>query len=215
MKYRSFFAKVSHYFVLALVLGMVFLPAQTHALSSSPCQQLQLPVALVPGGPADQTISAQLCTPNSWSGEHQIDILSPGATYNRTYWDWPQQPELYSYAQKTLQSGRAVLLYDRVGSGQSSHPLSAAITYEGEAYILHQLVQWSRHQGYAAVNTVGHSYGSMLGVAEDASYKDVDRVVLTGLLHTIVTPGFVSAIGSAYPAALDPLFLGKIGRAHV
>src|SRR5581483_4814052 len=191
------------------------LPQAAVALAASAdygtCQVLYLPVALNPGGPAAQTVVANYCTPTVWAGDsHAIDILTPGASYNRMYWDWPQDPNLYSYVDKTLHAGRATLTYDRVGSGQSSHPLSVAISYDGEAYVLHQLVQWAQTTaGYSKVTTIGHSYGSMISINEARTYHDINRLVLTGLLHSIVTPGLTSVMGKAYPAALDPEFFGQ------
>lgn len=201
--------------IALLVIGLFGPFVRPVSAADSPangtCQVLRLPVALSPGGPADQTVVAHYCTPQEWAnGPHAIDILTHGASYNSMYWDWPQDPSLYSYVNKTLQAGRATLAYDRVGSGQSSHPLSVAITYDGEAYVLHQLIQWARNSAnYSQVTTVGHSYGSMISINEARTYHDTDRLVLTGLLHSITTPGLASVMGKAYPAALDPEFFGQ------
>src|SRR5690348_5053650 len=90
------------------------------AATAGACRTVQLSVALVPGGPASQTLSGTLCLPAHWAdGPHAVDVLTSGATYTQQYWDWPQDPELYSYVAKTLAAGRATFAYDRVGTGAS------------------------------------------------------------------------------------------------
>jgi pimeloyl-ACP methyl ester carboxylesterase len=193
---------------------MALLPALP-AVAANPahgnCRNVQVPVALNPGAPANQTVSATYCQPVKWAaGTHEVDVLTPGATYNRAYWDWPQNPSLYSYVDKTLQAGRATFDYDRIGTGGSSHPPSTEITVNGEAYVLHQIITWLHNHGYAQVNSEGHSYGSAIAVQEAGTYRDVSRIVVTGLTHVQgVGIGFPEAIASLYPAALDPEFAGK------
>jgi len=181
--------------------------------SDGNCQDVTLPVALRPGQPASQTLSGTYCEPLTWQdGPHEVDVLTPGATYDRTYWNWPVDPALYSYEDKTLATGRATFDYDRIGTGASSHPLSTEITISSEAYVLHQIVTWLRDSlGYAEVNLVGHSLGSVISIEEAGRYHDVSRVVLTGLLHLPdVGVGFASTLLSLlYPADDDPQFIGQ------
>lgn len=205
-------------FVFALLAGVT--PAIAWPLSSAAtadaaqtqgsCRSVSLPVALAAGQHASQTISATYCVPLSWAaGPHQVDVLTPGATYNRSYWNWPVDPALYSYVAKTLQAGRATFDYDRVGTGASSHPASGDITISTEAYVLHQIVTWLRaSDGYSQVNLIGHSLGSVITIQEAGTYADVSRVVVTGLLHVPdVGLGFATTLASLlYPAALDPQF---------
>ncbi len=176
------------------------------------CQPVRLPVALGPGSPANQTVSGTYCQPQDWaSGQHEVDVLTPGATYNRIYWDWPVDPGLYSYVDKTLAAGRATFDYDRIGTGSSSHPFSAEITIGSDAYVLHQIVQWLRGSlGYSQVNLIGHSLGSVISIQEAGRYGDASRVVITGLLHVAhVGAGFAATLGSLlYPAAEDAQYLG-------
>jgi pimeloyl-ACP methyl ester carboxylesterase len=137
--------------------------------------------------------------------------LVPGATYNRLYWDFPYQASSYSYVEKTLAAGRATFNLDRIGSGQSSKPLAGLITTDTEAYTVHQAIQWLRaDKHYQSVTVVGHSAGSIVAAHEAGQYNDVDKLVLTGYLHTlsasVVTKLFA---GGLYPAVLDSQFLGK------
>jgi pimeloyl-ACP methyl ester carboxylesterase len=171
-----------------------------------------LSVALAPGQPANQVIWGSYCTPLTWqAGPAEVDVLTPGATYNATYWDWPVDPALYSYVDKTLAAGRASFDYDRVGTGASSHPPSTDITINAEAYVLHQIVTWLRDSlGFTQVNLVGHSLGSVISIQEAGTYGDVSRVVVTGLLHAPdVGLGFATTLESLLdPAADDPQFAG-------
>lgn len=175
------------------------------------CRSISLRVALADGQPAGQTVSATYCEPLSWApGPHEADVLTPGATYNRSYWNWPVDPSLYSYVDKTLQAGRATVGYDRVGTGASSRPPSVSLTIISEAYVLHQIVTWLRTSlGYGQVNLVGHSLGSVISIQEAGTYHDASRVVVTGLLHAPnVGAGFGTTLASLlYPAALDPQFV--------
>jgi len=174
------------------------------------CQSVTLAVALGAGQPAGQTVSATYCTPAAWAaGPHEVDVMTPGATYDRAYWKWPVDPARYSYLDKTLAAGRAAFDYDRIGTGASSHPLSTDLTIDSEAYVLHQIVTWLRtDQGYDQVNLIGHSLGSVISIQEAGQFQDVSRVVVTGLLHVPgVGAGFASTLASLmYPAALDPQF---------
>ena len=171
------------------------------------CTSTILPVALGDGQSADQQVAVTLCAPKyKAQGQPQVDVLTAGATYNSSYWNWPQNPDLYSYVNKTLDAGRATLAYDRIGSGNSSRPASGSITMASDAYVLHELVQGLHAIGYPQVNSVGHSYGSGIAMHEAATYQDVSRLVLTGYLHAGRNP----IVGSAtYPAANDPLFAGQ------
>jgi len=169
------------------------------------CQMVEIPVALAAGDPADQHLAADYCVPPG-SRARAADVLVPGATYNDTYWDWPQDPQLYSYVDKTLAAGRATLAISRLGTGASSHPASSAVTPAVSAYAVHQAIQWIRARGYAQVDLIGHSLGSVIAVMVAASWPgDANRVVLTGYLNDL-TPGDAAAQGDVYPAVDDPLF---------
>lgn len=197
-----------------LVLGSVamsVLPAVS-ARAGSPaggsCQPVVLPVALSPGAAAGLSVAGTWCQPGVWGpGPHAIDVLSAGATYSRMYWDWPQDPSLYSYVDKTLQAGRATFAYDRLGTGASSHPLSTGLTITSDAYVLHQIIGWLRGQGYQRIDSIGHSLGSIIAIQEAATYQDVSLLVPTGLLHT-PDPGYANLSVFLHEAALDPQFAG-------
>jgi pimeloyl-ACP methyl ester carboxylesterase len=215
-------SKTAHYvkrlwagFTAVLIgLGSSFLVATPSLASGNKhitqfgfCIPHTVPVALAPGQPFNKKVYGTYCQPFHWAqGQHQLDVLVHGTTYNSSYWNWSQDPALYSYVNKTLAAGRATFAYDRIGSGQSSIPASTEVTMESSAYVLHEIVQGFRFLGYKQVNTIGHSMGSGVAMRESATYNDANRVVLTGYLHAGRNPEVVAAIQSV---ELDPLFAGK------
>lgn len=170
------------------------------------CVDVTLPVASSDNTSTNQKIHGTYCQPFKWArGQHQIDILTEGATYNASYWNWPVNPALYSYVNKTLAQGRATFAYDRIGSGRSSHPISTDITEATDAYVLHQLVGLLHRIGYHTINSIGHSYGSGIALEEAATYQDISHLVLTGYLHRSSNPAVTAG---NYPANQDPAFAG-------
>jgi pimeloyl-ACP methyl ester carboxylesterase len=188
---------------LAMTIAVGVKPAAAASVYGS-CTVANLSVALAEGQATNQTASGELCTPNTWaSGTHDVDVTTPGATYNQNYYDWPA-PATYSYVEKTLQAGRAVFNYDRIGTGDSSHPFGTTLSIQSDAYVLHQIIQWLRStQGYTNVTAIGHSYGSVITVDEAGTYNDENRVVVTGMLHA-PDPGLAGLVTFLYPALLDP-----------
>lgn len=198
--------------VAVLFFGAVFALVPGGAAGATPvsgtCQTVSVPVRLAPLLPKDQTIVGDLCVPKKWaSGEHRVDALVHGGSYNRTYWDFPVDYPNYSYVDRTLQAGRATFAYDRLGAGDSSRPLSLLATSSAEAYILNQLVGWL-DDDFDDVNVVGHSFGSMIAIESAAIYKNIDTLVLTGLLHSS-GPGNVELPLNGIPAEFDPQFAGQ------
>lgn len=192
--------------VVAFASFARLIPAQAQTVCS---ESAPLLVSLAPGTPANQTVHGTLCTPSYWpSSSHQIDILTSGATYNRSYWDFPTNQPSYSYVKKTANAGRAAFAYDRIGVGTSSHPPSADISVVTDAYVLRQIVQRMRSIGYSKVNLIGHSYGSSVSIREAATYHDVNRVVVTGLLHS-AGPKAATLATSLHPANLEPRFANQ------
>ena len=189
---------------LATCVFNVGFSGSAHAdASSATCTEKTIPVSLAPNLPNDQQVKGTYCR---LSDSAQVDILVHGATYNRTYWNWPVIPLQYSYVNKTLNAGRSTFAYDRLGTGTSSHPVSTLITLNSEAYILHQINTWLRTtEHFSQVNTIGHSYGAYIASVEAAQFTDTNRLVLTGFLHAD-GEGIPEALTSLYPAFLDPQF---------
>jgi pimeloyl-ACP methyl ester carboxylesterase len=179
------------------------------------CEEVSFDVNLSPSDATVYQVFGVLCSRGNVK-KQTIQIALHGATYGHLYWDWPYQPETYSYVRRATAAGYAVLNLDRIGIGQSDHPPADAITIESNAYVVHQIVQALRNGDLVVhsfgriradrVALVGHSLGSVISIQEAATYGDVDGVALTGVSHN-VTPALGDV--SFYPASLDPLFAGR------
>jgi pimeloyl-ACP methyl ester carboxylesterase len=181
------------------------------------CEELSFDVTLAPADATVYNVFGVLCSRGSIH-DKTIQIALHGATYSHSYWDWPYQPETYSYVRRATAAGYAVLSLDRIGIGLSDHPPAEAVTIESNAFVVHQIVQALRGgdlivQSFGRIRAervalVGHSLGSVISIQEAGTYGDVDGVVLTGLSHTI-TPALGDVLSSLYPASLDPRFAGR------
>ncbi|MEU1986035.1 alpha/beta hydrolase [Nocardia sp. NPDC019395] len=197
--------------VAVLLAGaLVSTPAHADYRKPGTCQQVSIPVATAEGAVADNTVAATYCVPERWAETgHQADVFVAGATYNREYWDSSFQPETYSYVDQTLAAGRATLNFDRLGTGASSRPASQNLTVSSDAFVLHQLIDWVHQKGYAQVGAVGHSLGSVTLLNEASRWHDLDRVILTGIIHLpgvgLNSTGFFSSL---YPAGGDAIAAG-------
>jgi pimeloyl-ACP methyl ester carboxylesterase len=202
--------------LLCAIALALFLPSNARAAAGGlRCEETSFAVTLSPGDATVYDVFGVLCSRGSL--EHKtIQIALHGATYGHLYWDFPFQPETYSYVRRATAAGYAVLNLDRIGSGQSDHPPAEAVDIAANAYVVHQIVQALRGGDLVVhsfgrikaqrVALVGHSLGSVISIQEAATYGDVDGVVLTGVSHT-VTPALSDV--SFYPASLDPRFAGR------
>lgn len=198
------------------------------------CTTSKLPVDLQPGvvvapgsdlGPTfdkqknDQFVIVKLCKPEGQDPK-AVQILTHGITYDHRYWNIadPENPEAdtYSWEAAANKAGYATAAIDRIGNGESSHPLSAFVDITSNATALHNVVQALRggdvegqHGGFDKVALVGHSYGSFTSMIEASRFQDVDAVMLTGFTHRVNTRTPINIETSNYPAILDPQFAGQ------
>jgi pimeloyl-ACP methyl ester carboxylesterase len=175
----------------ALIVRFAVLPslaARADTNATPQCDEHVIPVHLSPLDLVTYNVVGWLCYRGSLSQYQLVQVLVSGATYNHSYWDFPYQPDTYSYVEAMENAGYAVFNYDRLGYGLSDHPAATLITIEADAYVLHQIVQDLRSgavEGYAfsQVLLVGHSFGSAISIEEAATYADVDGLLLSGFLH--------------------------------
>lgn len=187
--------------------------AMAYSGDSAICQQVSLPVSLSLGQPANSQVVGWLCWRMSTAGR-TVQVLSSGGTYDHNYWDFPLQPDTYSYVSAATSAGYVTFNYDRIGTGLSSHPAATSVTLASEAYVLSQIIQ-ALHAGtigsaaFAKVISVGHSLGSAIAMQEAASYGGIDGLIVTGFGH-VPTPGVATsaALAAALPAQLDAKFMG-------
>src|SRR5579863_8856968 len=158
-------------------IGVIIAPAPAKAASDmGSCQPFYVPVALVEGQPLQYTIYSELCNPTSGPSQ-AIQLLVPGGSYGHIYWDFPYEPETYSYVHAANAAGYSTLNIDRIGTGLSSHPL-LNVTMGTNAYVIHELVQallagQIGNQVFSRVLLVGHSLGSVAAWIEAGTYHDV------------------------------------------
>lgn len=170
------------------------------------CKEASLHVSLAPNQAASPYISGTFCYPKHTGAANAVDVLVHGATYDRYYWDSGFNFPDYSYVNRTLQAGRAVFYYDRLGVGKSSPLPSTSVTMYTDAYVLHQIIAHFK-PAFPVVNLIGHSYGSRIATLEAAEYNDVSRLVLTDSIHAVgptVASGDIA--NKMYTANQDPKF---------
>jgi pimeloyl-ACP methyl ester carboxylesterase len=159
-------------------------------------------VSLGDGQPAAWRVHGDLSLP-AGPPPRTVQLLVPGLTYDRRYW---RLPGIYDYARHMVRAGYAVLALDRIGTGQSSRPPAAEVTVDSNVAVLHQVVQALRGgiagHSFERVVVVGHSFGAGLAIIEAACHRDVDAIVVSGMLHT-TTPLYDKVIGFFHPAAED------------
>jgi pimeloyl-ACP methyl ester carboxylesterase len=186
--------------VASLALGSA--PAAAH--EGTACRNVTVPTA---GGTAH--VDGTVCAPGPLQ-RRTLLILVPGATYTRAYWDWPYPPQRYSFVRRATAAGYATLAIDRLGHGTSTKPATPAMTTQASAAALHDVVQAARAGALGAaagkVVLVGHSYGSVVSIAEASTYHDVDALVDTGWLHMPQPLAIGAFLASYHPANEEPRF---------
>lgn len=148
-------------------------------------EQVRIPVAVTPTGPKEYEIAATLTVPPEKHRRPVTQLLVHGTTYAQYYYDFPYKPQRYSYVTHATEAGYPTLNIDRIGSGESSHPPPEHTTLETNAVILHQLIQVLRAGAIDGIDTsevmlVGHGYGALVGVKQQAQYSGADYLTLTG-----------------------------------
>jgi pimeloyl-ACP methyl ester carboxylesterase len=177
------------------------------------CNNITTQVPSVENGAADLTMAGKLCYPSS-KVPTTVQLLVHGATYNKIVWDWPQQSATYSYVQAAVAKGYATFAVDRLGSGQSTRPLSTEVTMSAGATALHGIVSQLRAGkigglAFQKVVWVGHSLGSVYAYEYGSRYSDIDAYILTGSVHFIKQSWFAEVQANLQPAnpAGDPGYL--------
>lgn len=206
--------------IACTIVGLLVYPSSSRAattaasratIAASPhCQQQKVPVALTPGAPASYTIVGWLCAYGPLRGR-TVQVLVPGLTYDASYWNFPLDPERYSYVRYADAAGYATLAIDRLGTGASSHPGATVLNAQTEAYTVHQIVTDLHagllgHTRFGQVMLVGHSYGSEIALNEAATYHDVSGLISTGWLTAGNLAGHLTVRDSYEPASDDSAF---------
>lgn len=138
-------------------------------------------------------VSATFCSPiqSANNTNSSLIVATHGIGFNKEYWNFLNDtaPE-YSLINQATSEGYSILTYDRLGTGNTSHPESGfnetQIGTEVSllANILTQLrngTAFEGQQNFTNILGVGHSYGSAQMQALTATAPDLlDGVALTG-----------------------------------
>ncbi|KZO92818.1 alpha/beta-hydrolase, partial [Calocera viscosa TUFC12733] len=111
-----------------------------------------------------------------------------GIPFDSSYWDYPYEPETYSYVWAAAAAGYTTFRYDRLGTGLSDHPQDGVnvVQADTDVAILSSLASLLRAGGiggvgYSKILLVGHSYGSVQATAlVSRSPGSVDGLIATG-----------------------------------
>jgi pimeloyl-ACP methyl ester carboxylesterase len=191
--------------------------------SSVRCQAYPgIPVALTDLGLPNYHVWGEWCATATErsvpDGTATVQLLLPGATYGHRYWDLSSAPidgVSYSYARDEAARGYPTFALDRIGTGNSDHPVpSALVDVNTNATVVHQVVQGLKDGSITGISfgrviEIGHSLGSFIALAEASKYHDVDGVIITGLLHHLNAATETLFSTNLYPAGQDPRFAGQ------
>ncbi|GAB4585920.1 alpha/beta fold hydrolase [Nocardia sp. IFM 10818] len=172
-----------------------------------------IPVTLTAGAPESLQVWGELCArPADLVDGRAVQLLLHGAYYNHSYWNPSYGDGSYSYARAMAAKGIPTFAIDRIGQGQSSRPLSTELTVQNDALVVHQIVQKLKAGAFGdtrfgSVIAVGHSLGSIVAWQEAVTYRDVQGLIITGMLHVVpIGVGVLTAAANFRPASLDPRF---------
>jgi pimeloyl-ACP methyl ester carboxylesterase len=182
--------------------------AATAATPATACREVQVPIRV---GPQAGVLAGTLCVPPH---ARTVQILVPGNTYNRSYWQATVRPATYSYVRQANLAGYATLAIDRLGTGASLHPPSAHMTFTNDVATVHHVVTAVRSGtlgSFTRVVGVGHSLGSIVVNQLAGTHTgDLDALVLTGFSHSINFANALARVATRYalPAG-DASFAGQ------
>lgn len=204
--WRRLLAVIATAAVLVLLAPAAPAPARAAAVT---CTDVSVPVTFTGGS---GQIAGTLCVPPG--GATSVQLLVHGYSYARHYWDFPYQPETYSYVRRATAAGYATLAIDRLGDGESTRPAGLHLTWDNAADTVHQVVTALRAgdlgPAFAKVILVGHSYGSVTSYRAADRYQDVDALIVTGIAHRADLVRLTTdLVLQSPPAALDPKFRGQ------
>jgi pimeloyl-ACP methyl ester carboxylesterase len=174
------------------------------------CAQYSIPVTLSPDDRTVYHITGWLYSNGPIEGK-TVQIVLHGGTYDHNYFNFPYQPQHYSYVDYITEAVYAALDIDRIGVGLSDHPTPEEVTLVSGAYTIHQIVQGLGNGcitgvKFKKVMLVGHSFGSGIGLIEASTYNDVDAIILSGFASALNLTGLNADLIDFEEANLDPRF---------
>ncbi|MEU7041461.1 alpha/beta hydrolase [Streptomyces varsoviensis] len=167
----------------------------------------------VPLGSGTGKMWGKLCRPAGASPGTVVTMVH-GATFNHNYWDFPYQPDTYSFSRMLNRAGYATFVVDRLGTGKSTVPPSSQLNLTTEADHIHKVVQDLRAgriggTGFSKVVLAGYSLGSAVSEIEISKYHDVDALLVTNLGHFNNPAGTQAIIENGQDPNTDPVLGGR------
>ncbi|WP_225843364.1 alpha/beta hydrolase [Streptomyces albus] len=181
-------------------------PASATGTRSAICRATTVEVTL---GKGTGRMWGELCRPAGSSPDTVVTMVH-GATYNHNYWDFPYQPDKYSFRKMLNGAGYATFVVDRLGTGNSTVPPSSELNLTVEARQMHEVVQGLRTgriggTGFGKVVLAGYSLGSAVTSIEASTFHDVDAVLITALGHYNNPAGTQAIIDNGLSPNDDPV----------
>ncbi|KAK9364535.1 alpha/beta-hydrolase [Lipomyces kononenkoae] len=145
------------------------------------------------------SISARLCVPENGKKKDTLQIATHGGGFSKSYWDPEVKPEKYSYVDAALNAGYSILIYDRLGTGQSEKPDAYSIVQgPPQIEILNQLTVLAR----------SGKLGSSLSKNQHLTVPNFKKIVVIGhSIGSIITSGLLTRHPSAADGAVLTGFL--------
>lgn len=187
----------THYDAVQFLVGLTTRPTTGTLSPFSGSQNLTV----------DFAIDSSFCTEDGkYDGSQDIQVLSHGLGFDKSYWDFGGRDSEYSYVRAATNAGYATMAWSRPGNGRSSSGNAYSVLQtEIQSAVLIELTKLLRsgrlHAGISKptgrVLHVGHSFGSALSNILIAKNPELsDGVVLTGLSHNLT-------LGSQFPASTN------------
>ncbi|KAL9599304.1 MAG: hypothetical protein Q9219_003931 [cf. Caloplaca sp. 3 TL-2023] len=162
---------------------------------------------------ATYNTKAVYCAPrNADSAKSTIQLLNHGATFKKEMWDFPYEPETYSWIRAMHAAGYPTLAWDAIGMGpsgqesccgESDHPdglyeVQTQSIIESNRYLA-SLLKSGGIGGIAYQNVayVGFSIGAVAGISLASQYPSaVDAMVLLGVSWNLknLYPGYIAGL---------------------
>lgn len=172
----------------------------------------------------DYHIAATYCEPDSGPGS-ELQILTHGIGFDRSYWDFAFNDYNYSYVANAVDDhGYSTFSWDRLGVGESSKgDALSEIQIFLEIAALYELTTQLKESTLEGVSAsfskfvhVGHSFGSIMTYALANLYPHTtDAIVLTGFSQVLNFMPYFALGGNFVPTSYIPALAARYPLGYV
>lgn len=133
----------------------------------------------------DAQLHATVCSSRPLADGLPVQILLHGGAYDHRYWDWPHDPERYSYVLAAVRRGYVTVNLDRLGYGASTRPDGRRLTFEMGAEAVIGVIlaledgDLGMQPGPIILN--GHSMGGIVAEHVAARHEGIAALIVSGL----------------------------------